>query len=137
MTSLSSALGVTVKISVVASQWRQCLAIVPPPDSRCGVPTSRGKPLSLQVTSQASTFVVGTQQGMADLHQIVKLKSGCFDEGGNSGLGVETARALASAGARVILTSRKVSAGEDVVAKLQEDGLKVSYLFYKQKNAYE
>ena len=43
--------------------------------------------------------------------------------GGNSGLGVETARALAHAGARVIVTSRKVSAGEDVVAKLRADGV--------------
>lgn len=47
-------------------------------------------------------------------------------KGGNSGLGVETARALAHAGARVILTSRKVSAGEEVVTKLRSDGVKVS-----------
>ncbi|KAL3151249.1 hypothetical protein ABBQ38_013088 [Trebouxia sp. C0009 RCD-2024] len=46
--------------------------------------------------------------------------------GGNSGLGVETARALAHAGARVILTSRKVSAGEEVVTKLRSDGVKGS-----------
>ena len=37
---------------------------------------------------------------------------------------METARALAHAGARVILTSRKVSAGEEVVTKLQADGVK-------------
>ena len=45
-------------------------------------------------------------------------------KGGNSGIGVETARALAHAGAKVILTSRKVSAGKDVVTKLQADGSK-------------
>lgn len=59
-----------------------------------------------------------------------------LDEGGNSGLGVETARALASAGARVILTSRKVSAGEEVIAKLQEDDLKVLYLLHVMDDAF-
>lgn len=49
----------------------------------------------------------------------------CMQKGGNSGLGVETARALAHAGARVILTSRKLSAGEEVVTKLKSDGVKV------------
>lgn len=44
--------------------------------------------------------------------------------GGNSGIGVETARALAHAGARVILTSRKVSAGEEVAATLKSAGVK-------------
>ena len=44
-------------------------------------------------------------------------------QGGNSGIGVETARALAHAGAKVILTSRKTSAGEEVVTKLQADGV--------------
>ena len=38
---------------------------------------------------------------------------------------METARALAHAGARVILTSRSVSAGEGVVAKLKNAGVKV------------
>lgn len=46
--------------------------------------------------------------------------------GGNSGIGVETARALASAGAKVILTSRKAAAGEAVVASLKEAGVKAS-----------
>lgn len=44
--------------------------------------------------------------------------------GGNSGVGVETARAFAQAGARVIITSRSVSAGEKVVASLKKDGVK-------------
>ena len=48
--------------------------------------------------------------------------------GGNSGIGVETARALAHAGARVILTSRKVSAGEEVAASLKSAGVKASRL---------
>ena len=39
--------------------------------------------------------------------------------GGNSGLGVHTVAALASAGARVIMTSRNVGAGEDVAARLR------------------
>ena len=48
--------------------------------------------------------------------------------GGNSGIGVETARVLAQAGAKVILTSRKLSAGEEVVASLQAAaGVKVRY----------
>lgn len=46
--------------------------------------------------------------------------------GGNSGLGVETARAMAHAGARVILTSRKVEAGQRVAQELQTSGVKVS-----------
>ena len=49
-----------------------------------------------------------------------------FRSGGNSGIGVETARALASAGAKVILTSRKAAAGEAVVASLKEAGVKAS-----------
>ena len=39
-----------------------------------------------------------------------------FRRGGNSGIGVETARALASAGAKIVLMSRKAAAGEAVVA---------------------
>ncbi len=39
---------------------------------------------------------------------------------------METARALASAGAKVILTSRKDAAGEAVVASLKEAGVKAS-----------
>jgi len=53
-------------------------------------------------------------------------KVAMFRTGGNSGIGVETARALASAGAKVILTSRKVAAGEAVVASLKEAGVKAS-----------
>lgn len=45
--------------------------------------------------------------------------------GGNSGIGVETVRALASAGSRVILTSRSVEAGEKVAQQLKADGVKV------------
>ncbi|KAK9866173.1 hypothetical protein WJX84_008272 [Apatococcus fuscideae] len=40
--------------------------------------------------------------------------------GGNSGLGAETARVLAGKGARVILTSRRVEAGEKVAAAIQK-----------------
>ncbi len=49
--------------------------------------------------------------------------------GGNSGIGAETVRALAAAGARVILTSRDPSAGQAVADRLQEEahGLKVRY----------
>lgn len=46
--------------------------------------------------------------------------------GGNSGLGVETARAMAHAGAKVILTSRKMDAGHKVADELQASGVKVS-----------
>lgn len=53
-------------------------------------------------------------------------KVAMFRTGGNSGIGVETARALASAGAKVILTSRKAAAGEAVVASLKEAGVKAS-----------
>lgn len=44
--------------------------------------------------------------------------------GGNSGIGVETARALAQAGARVIITSRNIAAGEEVVSNLKAAGVK-------------
>jgi NAD(P)-dependent dehydrogenase (short-subunit alcohol dehydrogenase family) len=40
--------------------------------------------------------------------------------GGSSGLGVETARALASAGAEVVITARNMSKGEAVVADIRE-----------------
>eukprot|EP00884_Botryococcus_braunii_P023186 jgi/Botrbrau1/9551/Bobra.0089s0010.1 len=45
--------------------------------------------------------------------------------GGSSGLGVETVRVLASAGAKVILGCRNVQSGEEVVDALKADGLKV------------
>lgn len=45
--------------------------------------------------------------------------------GGNSGIGVETARALAHAGARVIITSRSIAAGTTVAEELNNAGLKV------------
>ena len=45
--------------------------------------------------------------------------------GGNSGIGVETVRALATAGCRVILTSRSVAAGEKVAKELKASGVKV------------
>ncbi|BDA50602.1 Retinol dehydrogenase 14 [Coccomyxa sp. Obi] len=44
--------------------------------------------------------------------------------GGNSGIGVETVRALASAGSRVILTSRSVEAGQVVAKQLKAEGVK-------------
>lgn len=40
---------------------------------------------------------------------------------GNSGIGVETVRALATAGARVVFTSRSLAAGEEVAASLRKD----------------
>ena len=43
-----------------------------------------------------------------------------------SGIGVETVRALASAGARVLMTSRSVEAGQKVADRLKADGVKVS-----------
>lgn len=46
--------------------------------------------------------------------------------GGNSGLGKETARCLAAAGADVTLTARSAQAGDDVAAELQATGVKVS-----------
>ena len=49
---------------------------------------------------------------------------------------METARALAHAGARVILTSRKVSAGEEVVASLKNGGVKASH-FLEGKDAIQ
>lgn len=48
--------------------------------------------------------------------------------GANSGIGVETVRALASAGARVILTCRALHAGEAAAQELQRAGAKVMRL---------
>ena len=45
--------------------------------------------------------------------------------GGNSGLGVETARTLAYAGAKVIITSRSLAAGQTVADELNTAGLKI------------
>ena len=45
--------------------------------------------------------------------------------GSNSGIGVETVRALASAGSRVILTSRSMAAGEAVAKDIKASGVKV------------
>jgi len=61
---------------------------------------------------------------------VFKSISCCYNvpAGGNSGLGVETARAMAHAGARVILTSRKVEAGQEVARQLQSSGVKVEDL---------
>ena len=47
--------------------------------------------------------------------------------GGNSGIGVETVRALASAGSRVILTSRSLEAGQVVAKQLKAEGVKVRH----------
>jgi len=44
--------------------------------------------------------------------------------GGTSGLGLETVRLLAAAGARVILTSRSAAAGQTVADNLAAAGLK-------------
>lgn len=42
--------------------------------------------------------------------------------GGNSGIGTETVKALMVAGAKVIMTSRSIAAGEDVAKTLASDG---------------
>ena len=41
--------------------------------------------------------------------------------GGNSGIGAETVRALAAAGARVVLTSRDAAAGQEVAIRLAHE----------------
>ena len=46
--------------------------------------------------------------------------------GGNSGIGVETVKALATAGSRVVLTSRSVEAGMKVAEQLRLEGVKVA-----------
>ena len=66
----------------------------------------------------ARTTAIEALQG-ADLTGKVALVTG-----GNSGLGVETIRALAHAGADCVLCSRSVAAGEKVAAELQP-GVKV------------
>ncbi|KAK9829188.1 hypothetical protein WJX72_004385 [[Myrmecia] bisecta] len=43
--------------------------------------------------------------------------------GGNSGIGVETVRALAHAGAKVLLTSRSVQAGQKVAEEIAQSGV--------------
>lgn len=63
-------------------------------------------------------------------HSVLKLKRSLAGKtsvvtGGNSGIGVETVRALASAGSRVILTSRSVEAGQGVTKQLKDEGVKV------------
>ncbi|CAL5229395.1 g12713 [Coccomyxa viridis] len=44
--------------------------------------------------------------------------------GGNSGIGVETVKALATSGSRVVLTSRSVEAGVKVAEQLKAEGVK-------------
>lgn len=44
--------------------------------------------------------------------------------GGNSGIGAETVRVLASAGARVIMTSRDIGVGQQVARQMMQDNLK-------------
>jgi len=46
--------------------------------------------------------------------------------GGNSGIGVETVKALATAGSRVVLTSRSEEAGIKVAEQLMSEGVKAS-----------
>ena len=46
--------------------------------------------------------------------------------GGNSGIGVETVKALATAGSRVVLTSRSVEAGSKIAEQLRAEGIKVN-----------
>lgn len=46
--------------------------------------------------------------------------------GGNSGIGVETVKALATSGSRVVLTSRSVEAGVKVAEQLKAEGVKAS-----------
>ncbi len=48
--------------------------------------------------------------------------------GGNSGIGTETARALSLAGARVIITSRNLEAGQRVADELNSTAPKVLLL---------
>ena len=45
--------------------------------------------------------------------------------GGNSGIGAETVRVLAHAGANVVMCSRSVEAGEKVAEELRAGGVKV------------
>ena len=53
------------------------------------------------------------------------------DAGGNSGIGTETARALSLAGARVIITSRNLEAGQKVADELNSTAAKVLLLVAK------
>ena len=55
------------------------------------------------------------------------LKNCVFPAGGNSGLGAETARVLAAKGARVIITSRRLEAGQKVAAAIQKKATKASH----------
>lgn len=50
------------------------------------------------------------------------------DAGGNSGIGTETARALSIAGARVIITSRNLEAGQRIADELNSTAPKVLLL---------
>jgi NAD(P)-dependent dehydrogenase (short-subunit alcohol dehydrogenase family) len=45
--------------------------------------------------------------------------------GGNTGIGLETARCLASAGARVIITSRSIADAESAAAHILSSGVQV------------
>jgi short chain dehydrogenase len=47
--------------------------------------------------------------------------------GGTAGLGVETARCLAAAGADVTITARSAAAGEKVAATITASGVKVAF----------
>lgn len=56
--------------------------------------------------------------------------------GGNSGIGAETVRALAAAGANVVLTARSPKAGEKVAADIKASGVKVTRNAFKSACLY-
>ena len=62
-------------------------------------------------------------------HPILNASLGfSWKPGGTAGLGVETARCLAAAGADVTITARSAAAGEKVAADITASGVKVRLL---------
>jgi NADP-dependent 3-hydroxy acid dehydrogenase YdfG len=64
--------------------------------------------------------MTSTAQQVADSFAEIGKQKTFLVTGANSGLGLETARTLASTGAKVILTSRSVENGEKAMVKIKE-----------------
>ena len=67
-------------------------------------------------TSSSTTVI---HKAVLTDHRAYNKGAGCAAAGGNSGIGTETVKALAGAGARVVFTARSADVGEAVAKELR------------------